>query len=173
MGGLLIKNKKNENQHIKIQKPDSLERKCSTCDLVFDHEINRLGYRNHKEDCSKIAHQKNSLERMLRDIRESNVELEHEEKRIDHMMESHHYRSTIPTAHAENKPFYKKTFMSTSTSHTNNTTNTNISSNSNSINPFQNVITEKININNNQNNAGKKSISVKDTVQHHKAFKED
>lgn len=80
MGGLASSNKKKNKDQIKANNTIGKELRCETCLKVFPPHTKINFYGNHIKTCYKINRERERIENLLNDLRESNFEMEQLEK---------------------------------------------------------------------------------------------
>lgn len=80
MGGLIGKNQQNKKEFVKANKIIGREMKCDTCRKVFSANTNISLFNNHIKNCFHINRERDRIENLLNELRETNQEMEHLEK---------------------------------------------------------------------------------------------
>jgi len=81
MGGLIGKNNpQNKNDYIKANKTIGRESRCDTCGKFFSPQTHINQFSNHIKNCYQINRERNRLENLLNELRETNFEIEQLER---------------------------------------------------------------------------------------------
>jgi len=80
MGGLIGKNQQNKNEYVKANKIIGREMKCTTCEKIFSAHTNLNLFKTHISNCFEINRERDRIENLLNDLRETNLEIEQLEK---------------------------------------------------------------------------------------------
>ncbi len=80
MGGLIGKNQQNKKEHVKANKIIVKEMRCNTCDKIFSATTNINLIKSHIKNCLQINRERDRIENLLSDLRETNFEIEQLEK---------------------------------------------------------------------------------------------
>lgn len=80
MGGLIGKNQQNKKEYVKANKIIGREMRCNTCGKIFSAHTNLNLFNNHIKDCVQINRERDRIENLLNDLRETNLEIEQLEK---------------------------------------------------------------------------------------------
>jgi len=80
MGGLSGKNQQNKKEYVKANKIVGREMRCNICEKIFSSETNLNIYNSHIKNCQQNNRERNKLEILLNDLRETNLEIEQLEK---------------------------------------------------------------------------------------------
>lgn len=80
MGGLIGKNQQNKKEYVKANKIIGREMRCNTCGKIFSAHTNLNLFNNHIKNCFQINRERDRIENLLNDLKETNLELEQLEK---------------------------------------------------------------------------------------------
>lgn len=95
MGGLASSNTQKKKDQIKANNNIGKELRCETCLKTFPPQTKINIYGNHIKTCFKINRERDRIENLLNDLRESNYEIEQLEKQKHKKKESNYYSSKL------------------------------------------------------------------------------
>lgn len=80
MGGLNGKNQQNKKDYVKANKIIGKEIRCNTCGKNFSAQTNLNLFKSHIKNCIQMNRERDRIENLLNDLRETNLEIEQLEK---------------------------------------------------------------------------------------------